>query len=227
MLSTLPANHTDGDNTNLRAARAHYARCVRSCSWCRRHVSSVQPEASTDHVTKDRLLVVLLSLSLSLSLSLETSYTVQQKNDNSIYYQGPSACSFALSLSLSRYTVQQKTERQNKTKTIKKEKTANKQTNDNNKHHHQQQQEKAGSGGSSVVSATDSWSKSRGFESLQERQDNFKFFSMGKFSVLFFFSRYPFQSRVTAVARKRSRSFCQKCMWQVTAKHIRTLHMWL
>ena len=26
-------------------------------------------------------------------------------------------------------------------------------------------------------------------------------------------------TRVTAVARKRSRSFCQKCGWQVTAKH--------
>ena len=33
--------------------------------------------------------------------------------------------------------------------------------------------------------------------------------------------------RVTAVARKRSRSFCQKCRWQVTAKHAYTLHMWL
>ena len=32
---------------------------------------------------------------------------------------------------------------------------------------------------------------------------------------------------VTAVARKRSRSFCQKCRWQVTAKHAYTLRMWL
>ena len=32
---------------------------------------------------------------------------------------------------------------------------------------------------------------------------------------------------VTAVARKRSRSFCQKCRWQVTAKHASTLRMWL
>ena len=31
--------------------------------------------------------------------------------------------------------------------------------------------------------------------------------------------RYPFHPRVTAVARKRSRSFCQKCRLQVTAKH--------
>ena len=33
--------------------------------------------------------------------------------------------------------------------------------------------------------------------------------------------------RVTAVAHKRSQSFCQKCRWQVTAKHAHTLHMWL
>ena len=39
--------------------------------------------------------------------------------------------------------------------------------------------------------------------------------------------RYPFHPRVTAVARKRSRSFCQKCRWQVTAKHAYTLPMWL
>ena len=31
----------------------------------------------------------------------------------------------------------------------------------------------------------------------------------------------------TTVARKRSRSFCQKCRWQVTAKHAYTLRMWL
>ena len=30
--------------------------------------------------------------------------------------------------------------------------------------------------------------------------------------------QYPFHPRVTAVARKRSWSFCQKCRWQVTAK---------
>ena len=33
--------------------------------------------------------------------------------------------------------------------------------------------------------------------------------------------------RVTAVARKRPRSFCQKCTWQLTAKHAYTLRMWL
>ena len=37
--------------------------------------------------------------------------------------------------------------------------------------------------------------------------------------------RYPFHPRVTAVARKRPWSFCQKRRWQVTAKHAYTLHM--
>ena len=32
---------------------------------------------------------------------------------------------------------------------------------------------------------------------------------------------------VTAVAHKRSRSFCQKCRWRVIAKYTRTLHTWL
>ena len=31
----------------------------------------------------------------------------------------------------------------------------------------------------------------------------------------------------STVARKRPRSFCQKCRWQVTAKHSYTLRMWL
>ena len=31
--------------------------------------------------------------------------------------------------------------------------------------------------------------------------------------------RCPFHPRVTAAARKRPRSFCQKCGWQVTSKH--------
>ena len=51
-------------------------------------------------------------------------------------------------------------------------------------------------------------------------------FSMVNFLCWLSF-RYPFHPRVTAVARKRSRSFCQKCRWQVTAKHAYTLSMWL
>ena len=39
--------------------------------------------------------------------------------------------------------------------------------------------------------------------------------------------RYAFHPRVTTVARKKNRSFCQKCTWQVTAKHACTLRMWL
>ena len=31
--------------------------------------------------------------------------------------------------------------------------------------------------------------------------------------------QYLFHPHVTAVAHKRSQSFCQKCRWQVTAKH--------
>ena len=43
------------------------------------------------------------------------------------------------------------------------------------------------------------------------------FFSRVDFLCWLLF-RYPFHPRVTAVARKKSRSFCQKCRWQVTAK---------
>ena len=52
------------------------------------------------------------------------------------------------------------------------------------------------------------------------------FFSRVDFLCRLLF-RYPFHPHVTAVARKRSRSFCQKCRWQVTAKHAYTLRMWL
>ena len=52
------------------------------------------------------------------------------------------------------------------------------------------------------------------------------FFSRVNFLCWLLF-RYPFHPRVTAVARKRSPSFCQKCRWQFTAKHAYTLRMWL
>ena len=35
--------------------------------------------------------------------------------------------------------------------------------------------------------------------------------------------RCPFHPRATAVARKRPRSFCQQCRWQVTPKHAYTV----
>ena len=50
------------------------------------------------------------------------------------------------------------------------------------------------------------------------------FFSRVDFLCWLLF-RYPFHPRVTAVARKKSRSFCQKCGWQVTAKHAYTLRI--
>ena len=52
------------------------------------------------------------------------------------------------------------------------------------------------------------------------------FFSRVDFLCWLLF-RYPFQPRVTTVARKKSQSFCQKCRWQVTAKHAYTLRMWI
>ena len=63
-----------------------------------------------------------------------------------------------------------------------------------------------GSGDSAVVRAPDSWLKGRGFESLQVRWK--KFFSRVDFLCWLLFP-YPFHPRVTAVARKRSLSFCQ------------------
>ena len=47
------------------------------------------------------------------------------------------------------------------------------------------------------------------------------FFLQGQLSVLTL--RYPFHPCVTTVTHKRSQSFCQKCRWQVTAKHTYTL----
>ena len=52
------------------------------------------------------------------------------------------------------------------------------------------------------------------------------FFSRVDFLCWLLF-QYPFHPRVTTVARKKSQSFCQKCRWQVTAKHAYTLCMWI
>ena len=51
------------------------------------------------------------------------------------------------------------------------------------------------------------------------------FFSRVEFLCWLLF-RYPFHPRATAVVRKRSRLFCQRCRWQVTAKYACTLRMW-
>ena len=67
---------------------------------------------------------------------------------------------------------------------------------------------------------TRSWWEGLGFE---ERRENFLL--QGQLSVLLL--SYPFHLRVTAVARKRPRSFCQKCRWQVTAQHTCILRVWI
>ena len=77
---------------------------------------------------------------------------------------------------------------------------------------------------SSVVRVLDTWLKVTGFKSLQEWQEIF-FSSISFLCWLVFW--YRLHPCVTTVARKRSQSFCQKCRWQVTAKHAYTLHMWL
>ena len=49
-------------------------------------------------------------------------------------------------------------------------------------------------------------------------QEQWEAVLQGQLSVLLL--HYPFHSPVTAVARKRSQSFCQKCRWQVTAENV-------
>ena len=63
-----------------------------------------------------------------------------------------------------------------------------------------------------------------GLESLRSGARNF--LSRVNFLCRLLF-RHPFHSRVIAVAHTKSRSFCQKCRWQVTAKHTCTLRVWL
>ena len=58
------------------------------------------------------------------------------------------------------------------------------------------------------------------FESRQDRRENFLLQSQLCVLTLI---RCPFHPRVTAVAHKRPRSFCQKCRWQVTPKCAYTL----
>ena len=68
------------------------------------------------------------------------------------------------------------------------------------------------------LSAPDPRSKGCEFESRQERREDFLL--QGYLCVLTLV-RCPFHPRVTAVARKRPWSFCQKCRWQVSL-HLNT-----
>ena len=76
-----------------------------------------------------------------------------------------------------------------------------------------------------LVRMPDSRSNACEFESRQKWRENF-FFRVNFVCWLFFnvFIRCPFHPRVTAVARKRPRSFCQKWRWQVTPKT--RIHPW-
>ena len=77
-----------------------------------------------------------------------------------------------------------------------------------------------GSRDSLLVRAPDSWSKGFGFESRQQRQENFLLQSQLCVPILI---RCLFHPRVIAVERKRPLSFFQKRRWQVTPKHAYTL----
>ena len=67
-----------------------------------------------------------------------------------------------------------------------------------------------------LVRAPDSWSKGCEFESRQDRRENFLLQSQLCVLTLV---RCPFHPHVTPVTRKRPRSFCPKCRWQVTSIH--------
>ena len=87
-----------------------------------------------------------------------------------------------------------------------------------------------GSRDSSVVTVSDLWLKGPGFNSPHEWQENFLLRVNFLCWLLVWFPPphpHPPTRPITTVARKRSESFCQKCRWQVTAKHTCTLPMWL
>ena len=71
-----------------------------------------------------------------------------------------------------------------------------------------------------LVRAPDSWSKGCEFKSQQGQPENFLLQSQLCVLALI---RCPFHPPVTAVARKSTQSFCQKCRWQVTPKQAYTL----
>ena len=81
-----------------------------------------------------------------------------------------------------------------------------------------------GAGISSVVRTPDSWLKGCRFNPSKSSWRIF--FSRVNFLCWLLF-QYPVHPCVTAVTRKWSWSFCQKCRWQVTAKHVYNLRMWL
>ena len=85
---------------------------------------------------------------------------------------------------------------------------------------------KAGSGDSSMVRAPDSWLKGQSRVWIPAGTVGEFFSPVSAFCAdSYDLYQYLFHPRVTAVARKRSRPFCQKRRWQVTAKHAYTLRI--
>ena len=78
-----------------------------------------------------------------------------------------------------------------------------------------------------MVRMPDLWSSGHRFESQQDLKKIYSRFNfLCKLSFWYLF--HPCVSTVTAVAHKWFWSLCQKCRWQVTAKHTWcTLHIWL
>ena len=77
----------------------------------------------------------------------------------------------------------------------------------------------SGSRDSLLVRVPYSWLNNCEFKSRQEWRENFLLLSQLCVLTLI---RCPFHPCVTAVARKRPQSFCQKCRWQVTPKQVYT-----
>ena len=81
--------------------------------------------------------------------------------------------------------------------------------------------------GVGIAQLLEHWTHDRKFAGSNHCRSSGRIFSSRVNFLCWLLFQYPFHPFVTAVARKRSRSFCQKCRWQVTAKHAYTLRMWL
>ena len=81
--------------------------------------------------------------------------------------------------------------------------------------------------GAGITQRLERRTRDRKFPSSSPRRSGGRiFFSMVNF-LCWLLLRYPLHLRVTVVVHKRSQSLCQKCRWHVTAKHARTVPMWL
>ena len=81
--------------------------------------------------------------------------------------------------------------------------------------------------GAGVVQWLEWWTRDQNVPGLSPSRSSWRIFLFRVSFLCWLLFWYPFHLCVTAVACKRSRSFCQKCMRQVTAKHACTLPLWL